>query len=425
MFSFFFVHSEAQIPCECIQGITKSSTYKLGNMNGDEMQGHWNSIRLDKIWYLLNPLWICRPELGPTGKILDQKSKISGEMDEYFFLSKPKEYIYWCYPDDDKWQLLQHAVSRDTFLTLPLLRPQFFRHGLSLLSRRECVLESTDGSFQLKIESPKDIAMTNYFWFELSIVQGSTNQSDNDGNNQKSNTQEKEYLKQLQNFVVMSNFLNTWSFDISFPLEGIFEMDIKMGEGSDSLKSVALFRIFCLARKSVLRSLPVNPQHVGFGPGTETRKAGLMYPSHRHGVYGFAPGDRVDISFRINKDVIDTTLFECSLRGNTTGKHSSEIVKVTQEVKTKVNISTGELKFQTNIAQNGLYVLMINAYDKSAVDNTKSKNVCNYLFTTDFADMKKREVTVSACNVNKPVSCNVTNDKFCMTKLTPKINIDN
>ena len=51
-----------------------------------------------------------------------KKDKIRYQYDEHYFLCDPLEFIQEFYPDDPKWQLLEHPLILEEFESLPFVR---------------------------------------------------------------------------------------------------------------------------------------------------------------------------------------------------------------------------------------------------------------------------------------------------------------
>lgn len=84
----------------------------------------WNAVKLDGDWRLLDTTWSA----GSVGE--DQK--FSKEFDDFYFLTDPKAFLNSHRPTDDKWQLVEPAISWEDFQRQPLLRPDFYTAGLGL-----------------------------------------------------------------------------------------------------------------------------------------------------------------------------------------------------------------------------------------------------------------------------------------------------
>lgn len=54
-----------------------------------------------------------------------KKDKIRYQYDEHYFLCDPLEFIQEFFPDDPKWQLLEHPLTLAEFEDLPFVRLSF------------------------------------------------------------------------------------------------------------------------------------------------------------------------------------------------------------------------------------------------------------------------------------------------------------
>jgi len=51
-----------------------------------------------------------------------KKDKIRYQYDEHYFLCDPLEFIQEFFPDEEKWQLLEHPLTLEEFEDLPFVR---------------------------------------------------------------------------------------------------------------------------------------------------------------------------------------------------------------------------------------------------------------------------------------------------------------
>ena len=95
--------------------------------------------------------------------------------DPFWFLTDPKDFIFFCYPEEPSQQYLQSAdlVEYGDFLKGPILHPGFFRYKLDIVSDKVCHLFSKDGLCFISLYTDKTIATTLNFSCDIWSVIGS------------------------------------------------------------------------------------------------------------------------------------------------------------------------------------------------------------------------------------------------------------
>ena len=123
--------SEANIPTRTVHGITKGYGYKVGESILDGQGRHaWNVIRIGGQWY------ICDCILG-SGYIGDDMMFHKGPNVDNFMVP-PELAITDHFPDEEKWQLLDRAFSKETFEELAVPSAALYNSGVRLDSHKKC-----------------------------------------------------------------------------------------------------------------------------------------------------------------------------------------------------------------------------------------------------------------------------------------------
>ncbi len=107
-FAFLFKNlcKDVGISAEIVHGFTKNYT---GETKDNKKPEHtWNAVKLNGKWQLLDITWA----IGYGSK---------NQPDNFWFLTKPSDFIYTHYPQDPKWTLQKEAVSFSEFRK-PLIR---------------------------------------------------------------------------------------------------------------------------------------------------------------------------------------------------------------------------------------------------------------------------------------------------------------
>jgi transglutaminase-like putative cysteine protease len=134
---------------------------ELGRASGDEIayvvgdarsaqrpmegEGHaWNAVKIGGGWYLLDATW----DAGPIDGSAFKKQYTT----EYLF-TPPEMFAVTHFPEQAKWQLLEHSLSHAEFFRRPVLAPAFFRWGLELRQPEQSQVTS-EGPLLLEVANP-------------------------------------------------------------------------------------------------------------------------------------------------------------------------------------------------------------------------------------------------------------------------------
>lgn len=106
--------------------------------------GHaWNAVKLEGRWYLVDATW---------DDPVDEAKRSRSYRTDYLFIP-PSIAIFDHFPDDSRWQLLEHGLTRAEFLRQPQARPGLAREGLTLKAPAGLAVEAT-GSLGLTLDNP-------------------------------------------------------------------------------------------------------------------------------------------------------------------------------------------------------------------------------------------------------------------------------
>ncbi|CAF0851961.1 unnamed protein product [Didymodactylos carnosus] len=130
------------IECSEISGYAKQAFLKPGEELKQSPHA-WNSIVLDQYTYLLDPTW------GAGGR--DNENKL----EDFYFLTSPEEFIYTHYCSG--YQLLEPEISKEEFLSLPVMKSTYYKLGLTLLSPKQGLNETNDNLFKIIIQTPQHV----------------------------------------------------------------------------------------------------------------------------------------------------------------------------------------------------------------------------------------------------------------------------
>ena len=248
---------------------------------------------------------------------------------------------------------------------------------MKLLSKNACCLHSSGKTLTLTFETSKETANAINLDYEFLLKEGSAQTED-----------ENEMLKpeSMPRLVTKIRNASEWNFDIQFPIEGIYKIVIFGGPDTHSLLRLCEFKILCEKRTEGCRLIPFNPGKLGFGPGPESDRAGLLLPSHRNGIITIDQNKPTNLRFLLASDTYKSLNVKTELVNFDLKDSKSSVERVIEKDKK-------ELKIITNIVQNGDYGLRIST--GTGGDLEELTVVCNYLITT--SNKLSREVSICYC----------------------------
>jgi len=109
---FQFMCKTIKINCEKITGYVLTSKppalfkYSLS----DNTTNHaWNAVMINKKWYLIDVTWA-------SGYVNQSKKRFVRKLNEFYYLTPPKDLIINHYPLEPKWQLLNAPYNMKSFI---------------------------------------------------------------------------------------------------------------------------------------------------------------------------------------------------------------------------------------------------------------------------------------------------------------------
>lgn len=194
-------------------------------------------------------------------------------------MPNPETFIYSNYATNKKWQLLppDYTIgSRNEFLTLPFLFPAFFRFGLKLLTDQCCVLESTNGKVKIWFIEEQGNAHKLTLTYDLELLETKCANS--------------SLLKpNLHRLVLHCRHSDLYYFEIRFPIEGVFRLDIQGGFHNSHFLRLCQFKLVCESRMKDFKFVPYDPDVLMWGPGPLCHDFGLDLPSKPTGIVKIFP----------------------------------------------------------------------------------------------------------------------------------------
>ncbi|XP_062593883.1 hillarin-like [Saccostrea cucullata] len=401
MFSTFFtvLCRKFGLTCVKIKGVSKAGDYQPGDVIKKETSAdNWAAVYLENTWNIVHPFWVCRGLFGhkPGGWIkLEAGGRAVGKSEgasagvlrrafqEYYIFPNPMEFIHTCHPDDSKWQISNKKISRNVFEKMPYLLPTFFGMGLKLLSTESCLLNTVDGACLIEIQAPLKNANEIDLWYELYLKEGT-------GETEK----EKRMLQRenIPKLVAMIRCGDLWQFKLSLPIKGTFKICCYGGPYKSTLARIAEFRIDCKQHNKDCNILPFDPGRIGFGPGPAAAEAGFFLPSHAGGLVSVKVNTKIEITFIVERIVIERTTIQATLNSS---KFDQTVLENLVSVRTSEESNT--VYFEAQVPEDGEYALSIKKVEQEQTQamtspqekkvtqpqfKEKTTTVCNYLLST-------------------------------------------
>ncbi|XP_060082726.1 hillarin-like [Ylistrum balloti] len=364
----------AKIPCVIIRGMAKSAAYEVGDEDVEGLRNSWNAVYVAKGWRLVFPLWAMSALVGKStgawtlvetkGQGVRQKEEQSegvniATVNDYYFLTNPDEFIYRCFPDDENWQLIQMPMSKRKYIDCPYFRPTFFTRKLQVINKTKGIVQTREGKCSITLRPLNDADPVSLS-YELFF-------------NHKESDEEIPADIQLDKYVAIMNDKEKTMFDMRFPVKGIYKLTVL---DSDQ-EWICFFKIVCNKARLRCEPFPINTE-IGFGPTKETIEAGLEPETHTKGVVGIRGRQSIEMRFTLTKRVeVKTSLVHNNIPSEELEEHI--IQKQTNSA----------LTLHVSVPKNGEYALQVNAKDKGT--NEPSRNICNYLLSSEGPNKKQRE----------------------------------
>lgn len=295
-------------------------------------------------------------------------------INEYFFLTDPEEFIYRCFPDDERWQLLKIHHSMRKFVSSPYLRPLYFEKKLKITSRFNCIIFAEDGKTEISVKETggESIMLT----FDLYY-------------NEKESSLSVPPKIQLEDYTAMIHEKPKTYFLIRFPLRGSYKLEV-IGKPSPELaKLICAFKLVCDNPEKRPQRFPISSD-IGFGPCLETLRAGLRSPSHECGYVFIKSRQEVIFDFKLERML--------SVRTSLINTYINED-ELASSVSHRITPTTLELTIRVCVPTNGEYVLQIHVKERSSTEDYKV--ICNYLLSTTDPHRERKGWEVSVkhrCN---------------------------
>lgn len=201
---------------------------------------------------------IC-PQTDP-GKMIHQ-------VNEFFFLTDPDQFIFTHFPDDPQWQLLPNAITFEQFESSVYIRERFFQLEMEIVVEelKHSVLFTENGVVLVSFKLPEGRSKN----FEFRYILFKSRQAVIDGENLESSIP-------LDLYVFYEKRKDLVVFDARFPAVGTYKLDLF---GRDRLVHetfdlICSYCIECAELREEAKPFPDSPE-IGWGPGTVMEEVGV------------------------------------------------------------------------------------------------------------------------------------------------------
>jgi transglutaminase/protease-like cytokinesis protein 3 len=128
-----------------IDGYSRIESYQAGLPIG-EANHTWNVVKIDDKWELIDVTWA-------------NSSGIGSNINDYYFLTPPEEFVANHLPEGDEWQLLKNPVDKDEFDVYPYISPDYFKLGFDKDYPKNGILKSNEGVYEINIGVPDNYSL--------------------------------------------------------------------------------------------------------------------------------------------------------------------------------------------------------------------------------------------------------------------------
>ncbi|KAL3866057.1 hypothetical protein ACJMK2_043398 [Sinanodonta woodiana] len=369
------------MPCMILSGIAKSLHYQVG-MDDDKcssLRNTWNAVFVEGGWRLVFPLWAF---LG-VGTYRDGHYVIQGgepsrqektlgkqQIEEFFFLTDPEQFVYFALPDKQEWQFLKKPWSVKKFADVPLCRPAFFKYAVQVDSSGR--VHTKHGECNFTLRSREGIYFSYMLYYDLA----------------EPAEHGLKHLQLMKNFYILPLRQNNhWVYLIRLADIGVYKLIIFASSSRGGhAQGVCEFKLFCDEAKKNCIPYPVNPE-IGFGVCNDTEKSGLSTKYQKEGIVYLATQSRTSFTFTMLKSVsVYTRLIYIGA--------SKQVAELKDHVSVDEAFTKRTLSLDVKVpGEEGEYVLQLYAKEEgnqTANDNSaeekqynEENNICNYLLVAE------------------------------------------
>ena len=291
-------------------------------------------------------------------------------MNEFFFLTDADEFIHFCFPDDEMWQLLDQPLTRQQFLDEPWLHPPYFSSPLRITPGYRKCLQAQDGEGSVLFEG--QVTEGHLFRYNLYFIEDKETSFPDD--------------LQLESFItitVVSKTPRMRSVFFRLPVTGTYVLE-PINESGETLCKLL---INCFGDTQKNQPFP-GSSGIGYGFQEPALEAGLDDASREEGMIVVREGDKVRFRFGTSlpekrhapvaaegervalKSRFEARLIQGGGRGPGTSNRHVKVEEEEGKLVVEARVPHGSKDFQIAV--------QIHARDEKGLTNA-----ANYLLTSD------------------------------------------
>ena len=122
--------------------------YVVGDARKDSLTGEshaWNAVRIEGEWHLLDATWNAGHLEG---------SRFVKRYRTTNLFTPPEVFGLSHFPDDEEWQLREEPLTRGEFFRQPMMRPEFYANGMTLVSPTRSQVD-VDDRVEVLVDNPR------------------------------------------------------------------------------------------------------------------------------------------------------------------------------------------------------------------------------------------------------------------------------
>jgi len=137
-------------------GVTKVSSNDISSIRNTKDHA-WNVVKINGVWKLIDITW-------STGYIHPSSKSWVKSLDDFYFFTKPENFLTSHYPQNSKWQLVDTKIDRKTFFSRPILYPKYFESGLALNPSQSGIINVSENKIKVVLNFKNKGRMNDIYY---------------------------------------------------------------------------------------------------------------------------------------------------------------------------------------------------------------------------------------------------------------------